>query len=66
MTAQASGAVRAIHAMHGNMGQAQRAIGDTVLESAIQLMIAKNVADGNINGPTTRTIRTRCASAATG
>ena len=52
VTAQATGAVRALRAFNaGDVGEAQRAIGETGLESALQLMIAKNVADGNITGP---------------
>jgi len=52
VAAQATGAVRAVRALRaGNMGEAQRAMGETGLESMVQLAIAKNVADGNITGP---------------
>jgi soluble lytic murein transglycosylase-like protein len=52
VAAQASGAVRAVRALAaGNVGEAQRAVGETGLETALQLMIAKQVADGNIRGP---------------
>jgi hypothetical protein len=52
VAAQATGAVRAIRALRaGNMGEAQRAVGETGLESMVQFAIAKNVADGNITGP---------------
>lgn len=52
VAAQATGAVRAIRSLRaGNVAEAQRALGETGLETAVQLMIAKNVADGNITGP---------------
>ena len=51
VAAQASGAIRAVRALRaGDMGAAQRAIGETGLESVIQLQIAKQIADGNITG----------------
>ena len=51
VAAQVSGAMRAVRALRaGDMAAAQEQIGRTGLESAIQLLIAKNIADGNITG----------------
>jgi len=50
--AQVGGAVRAAQAARaGNIPQMQREIGNTVMESAIQLWIAEQIREGNIRGP---------------
>jgi hypothetical protein len=50
--AQATGIGRALAAGRaGDMPAMQRAIGETVLETGIQAMIAKGISDGNIVGP---------------
>jgi soluble lytic murein transglycosylase-like protein len=49
---QIRGAVRAAQALaRGDGPEAQRIAGETALESSIQFLIAKNIADGNIRGP---------------